>query len=264
MAVPVDHLVDLDRWILARAHALGRELEQAYETYEFHLVYQKLHHFCIVDLGAFYLDVLKDRLYTTPVAGQPRRSAQTALWHIAEAMVRWMAPILSVTAEEIWTSLPPVADRPESVFLSQWHPLPVVGASTGIDWERVVGLRTDLTRALETLRTQGLIGAPLEAAVDVYAEPAAHAGLVGLGDELRFALLTSRATLHPASARPADAIPAPAAGEGVYLAVRPSDGVKCVRCWHLSDDVGSDPAHPEACGRCATNVGGAGEVRRWV
>ena len=264
-AVAPDALVELDRWALARAHALQNEVLAAYRAYEFHLIYQKVHNFCVVDLGAFYLDVLKDRLYTTPAAGHARRSAQTALWHIAEAMVRWLAPILSFTAEEIWQSLPPLAGRPESVFLSEWHALPAAPPATPVDWAAVIALKGDVSRALELLRTQGLIGGPLDSEVDVWAGPGVRAGLAPLGDELRFALITSAARLHDAAGRPGDAQPAPGVvGGGVYLAVRPSTERKCVRCWHLRPDIGSDPRHPDVCGRCALNVEGPGETRRYA
>jgi isoleucyl-tRNA synthetase len=267
--VPAEHalapreLVDLDRWAIARAHALQQEIIAAYRSYEFHLIYQKVHNFCVVDLGAFYLDVIKDRLYMMPAGAAGRRSAQTALWHIAEAMVRWLAPILSFTAEEIWRALP--AGRPESVFLSQWHTLPPVVATSDIDWDAVIALKADISRELEALRGQGLIGGTLDAAVDVWAEPAVHARLAPLGDELRFALITSEARLHDAATRPADAVPAPSVAKaGVYIKVRPSSERKCVRCWHLRPDIGSDPRHPEACARCAGNVEGPGETRRFA
>jgi isoleucyl-tRNA synthetase len=264
-ALPLEELVELDRWAIARAHALQHEIIAAYRSYEFHLIYQKVHNFCVVDLGAFYLDVLKDRLYTTPAGGRARRSAQTALWHIAEAMVRWLAPILSFTAEEIWQSLPALPGRPESVFLSEWHVLPAVAAVGDVDWEAVIALKADVSRELEALRGQGLIGGTLDAVVDVWAEPAVHARLAPLGDELRFALITSEARLHEAAARPADAAPAPSvARAGVYVAVRPSTDQKCVRCWQLRPDIGADPRHPEACARCAGNVEGPGETRRFA
>ncbi|HUO78709.1 MAG TPA: isoleucine--tRNA ligase [Steroidobacteraceae bacterium] len=264
-ALPPTELVELDRWAITRAHALQQEVVAAYRSYEFHLIYQKVHNFCVVDLGAFYLDVLKDRLYTTPAGGRARRSAQTALWHLAESMVRWLAPILSFTAEEIWQALPAVAGRPESVFLSQWHVLPPVTAASSVDWDAVLALKADVARELEALRVQGLIGGTLDAAVDVWAEPAVHARLAPLGDELRFALITSEARLHDAATRPASAAPAPSVAKaGVYIAVRPSTERKCVRCWHLRPDVGADPRHAQICARCAANLEGPGETRRFA
>ena len=168
-AVPVDAMVALDAWALGRARELQDEVIAAYRAYDFHLIYQKVHNFCVVDLGGCFLDVTKDRLYTMPVASPARRSAQTAMYHIAEAMVRWLAPILSFTAEEVWDYLP--GPRAASVFHATWHPLPVVGASP-IDWAALIALRTDVQRELERLREAGQIGAPLQAARRV----AVHAG----------------------------------------------------------------------------------------
>jgi isoleucyl-tRNA synthetase len=264
-AVPVDELVALDRWALARARALQEELVDAYRRYEFHVIYQKVHNFCVVDLGGFYLDVLKDRLYTTPKDGRARRSAQTALWHVAEAMVRWLAPILSFTAEEVWQALPTVASRPESVFLSEWHVLPSVPEADGIDWDAIIALKTDVARELEPLRTAGQIGSTLDAAVDVWVDAAQRARFAPVGEELRFALITSQASLHDAAGRPADAIPAASvARSGAFISVRPSTQRKCIRCWHLRADVGSDPRHPDVCLRCVTNLEGPGETRRFA
>jgi isoleucyl-tRNA synthetase len=264
-AVPLDRLVALDRWAIERTRRLQEEVVAAYRDYQFHVIYQKVHNFCVVDLGAFYLDVVKDRLYTTPAAGHPRRSAQTALAHVAEAMVRWLAPILSFTAEEIWKALPKVQGRPESVFHSLWHVFPPPTAADAIDWDAVIALKADVTRELERLRTDGQIGAPLEAVVDVWADATQAARLGALGEELRFALLVSEAHVRDAAGRPADAVAATSvAKDRVWISVRPSGARKCVRCWHLRADVGSHAAHPELCGRCVTNVDGPGETRRYA
>jgi isoleucyl-tRNA synthetase len=263
-ALPIPELVALDRWAIGRAHALQEEIVDAYRSFQFHLIYQKVHNFCVVDLGAFFLDVLKDRLYTTPRVGQPRRSAQTALWHIAEAMVRWLAPILSFTAEEIWASMPAVPSRPESVFLSEWYVLPAVPPQP-IDFDAVTALKADVGRELEALRTAGMVGSTLDAVVDVWADEAGRAMFAPLGDELRFALITSQAFLHDAAERPTDAIAATGvAKSGVYVAVRPSTERKCVRCWHLRPDIGVDARHPDICARCASNLEGPGETRRFA
>jgi len=223
-----------------------------------------VHNFCVVDLGGFYLDVIKDRLYTTPANGLPRRSAQTAMQHVLEAMVRWLAPILSFTSEEIWRHM--AGDRAESVFHSTWATLPAaeeVGSS--VDWPVVLAARAAVLPELERLRVAGSIGAPLDAAVDLYAAPALREALESLGDELRFVFITSAARVHPAEARPAEAVPAGSAGdESLWILVRPVHDAKCVRCWHRRADVGSDPSHPELCARCALNVEGAGETRRFA
>jgi isoleucyl-tRNA synthetase len=262
-AVPMRDLLALDRWALARTAALQAEIIEAYRRYAFHLIYQKVHNFCSVDLGGFYLDVLKDRMYTTPTAGLARRSAQTVMHHIAECMVRWLAPVLSFTAEEIWEFLP--GERSESVFLETWHPLPEVSASE-IDWPALLQLRTDVTRELEKLRDAGAIGAPLDAEVDLYCSPQEYARCNALGEELRFFFITSHARVHRIEgAPPAEAAPAGNAGrEGVWIAVKPTADPKCIRCWQRRPDVGSNPKHPQLCGRCVNNVEGPGEERRFV
>jgi isoleucyl-tRNA synthetase len=261
-AVPETRLLALDRWVLERARDLQTEVLEAYRGYAFHLIYQKVHNFCSVDLGSFYLDVIKDRMYTTPAAGNARRSAQTAMWHIAESMVRWLAPILSFTAEEVWGHLP--GERRESVFHETWHALPQA-PSDAIDWDALIALRSDVTRELEKLRDAGLIGAPLDARVDVYCAEDELARFGALGNELRFLLITSEAQVHVATAPPAGAVPASNTGRsGVWILARPTDDPKCVRCWQRRPDVGEDSRHPQLCRRCVSNIEGPGEVREYV
>ncbi len=260
-AVAPADLVELDRWALQRTTALQREIVDAYRRYEFHLIYQKVHNFCVVDLGAFYLDVLKDRLYTTPRASHARRSAQTVLWHIAEAMVRWLAPVLSFTAEEIWQHLP--GQRAKSVFHALWYELPEAPATLR-DWELLLALRGDVARELERLRDAGAIGAPLEAEVDLWCDAATGERLAAFGAELRFLLLTSEVRVHAGNAAqaPPGAAPGATLGATVRIEVRRSGAPKCVRCWHHRADVGTHTEHPELCGRCVDNVAGCGEARR--
>ncbi len=260
-APPLSELLALDRWVLERTCALQAEVIAAYRKYAFHLIYQRVHNFCSVDLGGFYLDVIKDRMYTTPAAGAARRSAQTVMFHIAEAMVRWLAPVLSFTSEEAWRHLP--GERRESVFLETWHPLPQPAADA-IDWEALLGVRTDVTRELEKLRDAGAIGAPLDARVDLHCLPAERARYGALGDELRFLFITSEAQVHEASAPPPGAVAAGQGRAGVWITVAESRDPKCVRCWHRRPDVGSDPRHPQLCARCVGNVEGPGEQRRFV
>ena len=267
-AVPVGQMVALDRWALRRATELQHEIVEAYRTYQFHLIYQKVHNFCVLDLGGCYLDVIKDRLYTTPAGSVARRSAQTAMYHIAEAMVRWLAPVLSFTAEEIWTHLPGV--RAASVFHSTWHTLPEVPADS-IDWDALIALRSAVARELERLRDAGAIGAPLEARVELFCEAADHARFSALGDELRFLFITSEASVERiASAADRErlvglgAVAAQADPAGVLLRVTPTTAPKCVRCWHRREDVGSSAEHPELCGRCIGNLEGPGEARHYA
>jgi isoleucyl-tRNA synthetase len=260
-AVPFDQLVAIDQWIIGKAFALQNEVVTAFRNYEFHDIYQKIHNFCVVELGGFYLDIIKDRLYTTGADSEPRRSAQTAVYHVAQAMVRWIAPILSFTAEEVWGFLPNVAN--ESVFLNTWHEFPA-GAERdpAIDWSALIALKKDVARDLERLRAAGEIGAPLEAEVTVYASPAQAARFAALRDELRFLLITSQA--HVVQTDNPSAAGVPTSEADVWIEVKPSSQPKCVRCFHLRGDVGSDPRHPELCARCVVNVEGPGEERQFA
>jgi len=259
-----DRLVELDRWAIERTRELQAEVVAAYRDYEFHLIYQKVHNFCVVDLGGFYLDVIKDRLYTTGADSEPRRSAQTALYWIAEAMARWLAPILSFTAEEIWRHMP--GERAESVFHTTWAQLPdAAPGPAAVDWPAVLEVRSVVLRELERLRVEGRIGAPLDAVVDLYCAPERRAALTALGDELRFLLITSEARVHAADVRPAATDAGGGEGAGAFwVAVDASRAAKCVRCWHKREDVGSSDRHPQLCGRCVSNLDGPGETRRFA
>jgi isoleucyl-tRNA synthetase len=261
-ALPAERMLALDRWVLARAHELQAEVLEAYRSYAFHLIYQKVHNFCSVDLGSFYLDVIKDRMYTMPAASAGRRSAQTAMWHIAESMVRWLAPILSFTAEEVWGFLP--GERRESVFHETWHALPQVSVE-GIDWQALIALRSDVTRELEKLRDAQLIGAPLDARVEVYCKEDECVRFAALGNELRFLFITSEAQVHVVREPPTGSVPAANTGSsGVWILAQPTRDVKCVRCWQRRPDVGDDARHPQLCRRCVSNIEGPGEERKYV
>ena len=257
-------MMALDRWVMDRAAQLQEEIIEAYRSYQFHLIYQKVHNFCAVDLGAFYLDVIKDRQYTTQADGLPRRSCQTAMYHIAEAMVRWLAPILSFTAEEVWGHLP--GTREPSVFTAAWYPglapLDSQGVMDRAFWERVLAARVAVGPALEGARKANLIGSGLDAELDLYCDDGLLRTLAHLAEELRFVLLTSEVRLHGYAERPDSALDTEIPG----LAVRVSACAhpKCTRCWHHRPDVGHHPEHPELCGRCVDNVTGSGEVRRFA
>ncbi len=263
-ALPAADLLSLDRWAIDRAARLQAEIEQAYDGYQFHLIYQKLHTFCAHDLGGFYLDVIKDRQYTTRADSRARRSAQTALYHIAEALVRWMAPILSFTAEEIWENLP--GTRPESVFLGQWYDqLHSVADDEpmGRDyWQQVMAVRTAVNREIEVQRAAGLVRGSLDTAVTLFVSAELQALLEPLGDELRFVLITSAAILQPLASVPDAAAATELAG--LRLQVSVAEEEKCERCWHRRPDVGSHAAHPTLCGRCVENVDGPGEQRHFA
>jgi isoleucyl-tRNA synthetase len=261
-ALPAYELVALDRWALGRTRILQDEIAQAYRDYAYHLIYQKIHNFCVVDLGGLYLDILKDRLYTLPAGGRARRSAQTAMWHVGECIVRWLAPILSFTAEEMWRHLR--GARAESVFLTTWHELPQL-STEDIDWDALIALRAAAARELERLRTAGSIGAPLDAVLEVWCTAAQHRALNALGDELRFFMITSQAIVHPVGTpAPVNAVPGAGFEEGtVWLRVSVSPDPKCVRCWQHRPDVGASGEHPELCGRCVGNLTLPGEQRRF-
>jgi isoleucyl-tRNA synthetase len=255
--VKPSEMVALDRWALSRALEVQREVIEAYRRYEFHVIYQKVHNFCVVDMGGIYLDVIKDRTYTMPKESLARRAAQTAMFHIAESMVRWLAPVLSFTAEEMWSFLP--GKRAESVFLTTWYELPEI-ASDGIAWDALIEMRNGVLKKLEEARVRGEIGAPLEAEVDIRVSRDALDKLNALGNELRFFLITSEARLHAV-----DAAELEKAGEarvnGLAIYVHPTEAAKCARCWHRRPEVGRHPEHPEICDRCVTNITTAGEKR---
>ena len=260
-AVDFDELVAIDQWAIAKTFALQNDVMTAYRNYEFHKIYQEIHNFCVVELGGFYLDIIKDRLYTTGARSKPRRSAQTALNHIAQAMVRWLAPILSFTAEEAWKYLP--GTEHESVFLSIWHQFPAGSErDPTIDWAALIALKADVSRELEHLRALGSLGSSLEADVTVFVPPALAPRFQKMNDELRFLLITGDAKVAASGTTSPSAVRA--TQEEVWIEVKPSSSPKCVRCYQLRSDVGSNPNHPEICSRCVLNVEGPGEERHFA
>ncbi|MPT02881.1 MAG: isoleucine--tRNA ligase [Delftia sp.] len=243
-SVPTEELLEIDRWALARAAQFQAEVLAHYKVYEFHPVVAKLQLFCSEDLGGFYLDVLKDRLYTSAPKSLARRSAQTALHQITHAMLRWMAPFLSFTAEEAWK----VFGDSESIFLETYTDLPAGDEALLAKWARLREIRDVVNKDIEAVRAEGRVGSSLQAEVRVSAQPEDLALLQSLGDDLKFVFITSAA----------EAL----AGETLQAAVAPSSHAKCDRCWHYRADVGINPEHPSLCGRCDSNLHGAGEERR--
>lgn len=264
--LPAAQMLALDRWAVDRARLLQQDIVDAYDQYLFHLIYQKIHNFCSVDMGSVYLDIIKDRQYTCATDSVARRSAQTAMYHILEAMTRWLAPILSFTAEEIWRNLP--GERAPSVFLSTWYQdLSAVSDAEVLNaayWGRLLQVRELVSRKLEKLRMEGGIGSSLDAEVHFYCTGELQQDLAQLGDELRFFLITSYAQIHPLTAAPKDAESVTVNGQTLVLEALPSDHEKCVRCWQHRADVGHYPERPELCGRCVENAFGAGETRRYA
>jgi isoleucyl-tRNA synthetase len=263
-SVALEDMVALDRWAVGKAAQLQDEIVAAYDEYEFHQVVHKLMNFCTVELGGFYLDIIKDRQYTAQEDSLARRSCQTAMYLIAEAMTRWMAPVLSFTAQEIWQALP--GEREPFVFTNVWFTglakLPADSQFNDAFWSELLQVRTEVNKALEQARKDKVIGKGLEAQVKLYVEPQLEKTLLAIGDELRFVLITSAAQVLASDNAPSSALSTDL--EGLLLEVSPSEGEKCERCWHLTTDVGSDSEHPELCGRCITNVVGDGEQRTFA
>jgi len=248
--VATDDLLTIDRYALVMAQQLQDEILPLYERYEFHPAVARLQIFCSEDLGAFYLDILKDRLYTTQAKSVARRSAQTALYHLTCTLLKLMAPILSFTAEEAWQALRG-KDAGLTIFTEVFHavPAPADSANLARDWARLRAIRAEVMRQIEVVRTEGKVGSSLAAEIDLYAAGEDYAALVALGEDLRFALIVSRASLHRAEA-----------GE-TRIDVTPTAHAKCPRCWHHRADIGLFATHPELCGRCVDNLDGSGEVR---
>jgi isoleucyl-tRNA synthetase len=238
-------MVEVDRFALAFAGKMQQAVTEDYKAYQFHLVMQRIQAFCSEDLGSFYLDILKDRLYTCGADSQPRRSAQTALYHITHSLIRLMAPILSFTAEESWQ----VFGKEGSVFEKTWYDLPdaKLDAGTFNSWESVRQLRAIVTKSIEERREKKEIGSSLAAELDIRASGPGYDAMARLGDELRYVFITSRATVHRA--------------EGpIQVDVKPSPHSKCDRCWHYRADVNGEGL----CGRCEGNLKGPGEQRKYA
>jgi isoleucyl-tRNA synthetase len=256
-AVAAEQMIEIDRYALAMTARWQRSIADDYERFEFHPAMARMQTFCSEDLGAFYLDILKDRLYTTAAGSRERRSAQTALWHITHSLVRRMAPILSFTAEEAWPLLAPQmhAQGAETIFTQVWHEIPEVeDAQALLDrWERLRAIRAEVLRELEAVRSAGGIGSSLQAELELHLTAADFELVDTLGDDLRFVMITSQARI----------VRVDDAGEAGVV-VHPSRAMKCERCWHWRSDVGQDPARPGLCGRCVSNLFGSGEPRRFA
>ena len=260
--VSVDEMVALDRWAIETTMQLQEKILDAYDRYHFQSIYQMIHNFCAVEMGSFYLDIIKDRQYTSKKEGLPRRSSQTAMYYIIEALVRWLAPILSFTAEEIWKYMP--GDREDSVFLSHWFEnFPSLGKpAKKIDWSWLKRLRDEVNKLLEAHRNAGEIRSALDVEVRLYGDNAVFPKIAELEDELRFLLITSGASAHHEKDKPASAeetqIP------GLWAEIIVSDNEKCERCWQRCSDVGCNKNHPTICLRCIENVEGEGEGRKYA
>ncbi|MEZ8965267.1 isoleucine--tRNA ligase [Vibrio breoganii] len=262
--VPAEEMVALDRWAVGRAQAAQQEIVKAYEEYNTHAVTQRLMQFCSIEMGSFYLDVIKDRQYTAKQGSHAQRSCQTALYYIVEALVRWMAPIMSFTADEIWNEMP--GERDKFVFTGEWFD-GLFGLAEGEElnnefWSDVQQVRASVNKLLEDARKEKLIGGSLQAEVTLFTDDALASKLNKLGDELRFVLLTSRADVAPVSEKSDTAQQTEI--EGLFVQVNATELEKCDRCWHHTADVGTIEGHETICGRCVSNVEGEGEVRKFA
>lgn len=258
-------MLSLDQWAVRLAARMQAEIEAAYENYQFHAIYQRMHQFCVVQMGGFYLDIIKDRLYTLPKTSRARLSAQTAMQHILEVLVRELMPILSFTAEEIWGHM--AGEREQSVlFATRYTALEGVADDAAADqhWQNIIDARNEVSKQIEGLRVDGKIGSALDANVSLFANGGMAKSLARLGDELRFVLITSEASLSAMDQSPEHAVSSDL--ESLKVAVKAVEDSKCVRCWHRRADIGEDKSHPELCLRCVTNINsdGVGETRRFA
>ncbi len=261
--VAYNEMLELDKWAVDQAILLQEDIQLAYNNYQFHQIFQKLKQFCGVKMSGFYLDITKDRMYTMQANSLGRHSAQTAMYYITEAFVRWIAPVLSFTAEELWQHIP--GERGESIFLEAWYenfPAKTASQERGDYWQQVIHVRDEVSKELEKLREAGEIGSALDSEVSLYCDDEQSSLLKQLGDELRFALITSYATVYPLSESYDDAVTTEISGIKIKVTVSNHD--KCVRCWHHREDVGSHDEHPELCGRCIENVDANGESRHYA
>ncbi|MEO7432628.1 MAG: class I tRNA ligase family protein, partial [Dokdonella sp.] len=267
--VPVDRCLLLDQWAVQQAYDVQQAVIAAYARHDFPEIVARVQNFCTNELGSLYLDITKDRLYTMQADSSARRSAQGAMYRIVEALVRWIAPIVSFTAEEIWPLIP--GERGESVLFETWYD--GLAATQGSPdqrkfWSDLLAIRSGASRLLEGMRGAGTIGASLQADVVVHADEATRARYADVADELRFFFITSKLELADLAVRPdpterTDVQGIEMDGAEVWVAAKPSDARKCIRCWHYRTDVGAHAEHPDICGRCVENVDGHGETRRW-
>jgi isoleucyl-tRNA synthetase len=259
--VPVSEMVALDKWAIKYTASLQEEIIDAFNAYDFHVVYQKIHHFCAIELGGFYLDIIKDRQYTAPKNSVARRSCQTAIFHIAEYLVRWLAPIVSFTADEIWDHLP--GERQAAVFYETWYEkAPLIDDIDLSEWETFKLVRDEVNKAIERKRGAQELGSALEADVTLYVNDTLYATLQKATDELRFLLITSKAKICSLDEK--EALAEKSDMDGLYISILVSKAEKCERCWHRLESVGEDSSHPSICKRCVGNISDKAEKRNFA
>ena len=261
-ALPMDELIALDQYIIQRSSEVQATIRKAYDEMNFHVVTNALTNFCINDLGGFYLDIIKDRQYTSKADSQARHSAQTALYHLVQAFVRWMSPILSFTAQEAWELIPEQTEK--YVFTAEWYDLPKSNQQNLIsesDWQSLIQVKSAVNRQIEAARNAKLVGSNLSAKVDIWADETLKAILDRLENELRFVLITSQVAVHTFDESKGEATDI----GGLRVAVSSAEGEKCVRCWHVLPDVNTHAGHEGLCSRCIINLpSGTGEERKYA
>jgi isoleucyl-tRNA synthetase len=257
--VAFEDMVALDQWAVDRAALLQADIIDGYDNYNFHMIYQKLHKFCVVDMGGFYLDIINDRQYTAKSDGHARRSCQTAMHIIIEALTRWIAPILSFTADELWKAMP--GEREANVFIAEWTSIPTLSdENQRAFWQRIAEVKHAFNKVLEGKKKDG-INKSLQAEVTLYADDALFADLSSLANELRFVLITSQAEVRPLlEAGDADATEL----DGLKVKLVKTEAARCERCWHHREDLGQHAGHESICQRCVDNIEGEGEVRTFA
>jgi isoleucyl-tRNA synthetase len=250
--MPTDQWLEIDRYAVALANQLQGDIEAHYKAYEFHPAVARMLTFCSEDLGGFYLDILKDRLYTSAPDSADRRAAQNALFHITRNLLKWLSPFLSFTAEEAWQDLPkdPSKKLSESIFMEEFTAFPDIANSEELlgKWSRIREIRSEVTKAIEVEREAGNVGSSLQAELTIKLGDVDFAILHSLENDLRFVTITSSANIELSN-------------DGLEVLVRGSQYKKCARCWHHTNDVGGNPDHPDLCGRCISNLFGSGDHR---
>ena len=262
-SIDFSDMLDLDKWIIEHAVCLQKEIIIAYDNFEFHLIYQLLHQFCVVEMGGFYLDIIKDRQYTTSKDSLIRRSGQTAMYHLVQMLVRWLAPVMSYTADEIWKYIP--GDKDISVFLEDWYEIEVEdidSKSRKFRWKKIILVRDEVNKQLEKLRSDGTIGSSLDAEVNIYCNEEFFNELNFIKDELKFVLICSSTNIYSLDKRNNDAIQSDISDLFIYAT--PYAYKKCVRCWHRHESIGKNDMHKELCLRCISNISKDGEIRSYA
>ena len=262
-SIGFSNMLDLDKWIFEHAIDLQKEIIRAYGNFEFHLIYQLVHQFCVVEMGGFYLDIIKDRQYTTGKDSLIRRSGQTVMYHLIQMLVRWLAPILSYTADEIWKHIP--GEKNISVFLEDWYENEAGDSDSELRkarWKNIILVRDEVNKQFEKLRNDGVIGSSLDAEVNIYCNKDLFKQLDFVKDELKFVLISSTAKIYPLDKRSNEALETDI--PDLFILAKQCEHKKCERCWHRHESIGKNDLYETLCLRCIENITKDGEVRLYA